>query len=43
MPPTAAQLQACTQQDAAYAALMAKWSALKAKVNPPKAPAAPAK
>jgi len=33
MPPTTAQLQACTQQDAAYTTLMAKWSALKAKVN----------
>ena len=28
MPPTAAQLQACTQQSAAYTALMAKWTAL---------------
>ena len=33
MPPTAAQIQACRQQQAAYAALMAKWAALKAKVN----------
>jgi len=33
MPPTAAQLQACSQQDAAYTALMAKWAALKAKVS----------
>jgi len=33
MPPTTAQLQACTQQDAAYTTLMAKWAALKAKVN----------
>ena len=32
MPPTAAQLQVCTQQDTAYTALMAKWAALKAKV-----------
>jgi hypothetical protein len=39
MPPTAAQLQACAQQEAAYTALMAKWTALMAKVNPP----APAK
>ena len=31
MPPTAAQLQACSQQEAAYAGLMAKWAALKAK------------
>ena len=29
MPPTAAELQACKKQEAAYAALMAKWSALK--------------
>ncbi len=41
MAPTAAQLQACAQQQAAYTALMAKWTALKAKVNPP-APAAAA-
>jgi hypothetical protein len=34
MPPTAAQLLACNQQQAAYSALMAKWAALKAKVNP---------
>ena len=40
MPPTAAQLQACSEQKAAYTALMAKWSALKAKVNGPAAPAA---
>jgi hypothetical protein len=33
MAPTAAQLQACTQQEAAYAALMAKWAALKAKAG----------
>jgi hypothetical protein len=33
MPPTAAQLQACSQQETAYTALMAKWTALKAKVN----------
>jgi photosystem II stability/assembly factor-like uncharacterized protein len=33
MPPTAAQLQACSQQEAAYTALMGKWSALKAKVS----------
>jgi photosystem II stability/assembly factor-like uncharacterized protein len=32
-PPTAAQLQACTQQEAAYTSLMAKWAALKAKGN----------
>ena len=29
MPPTAAELQACTKAEAAYTALMAKWSALK--------------
>ncbi len=40
MPPTAAQLQACARQDAAYTALMAKWTALKAKVNGPAAPPA---
>ncbi|HLK62085.1 MAG TPA: hypothetical protein VKU19_01500 [Bryobacteraceae bacterium] len=33
MPPTAAQLQACSQQEAAYAALMAKWAGLKAKAG----------
>jgi len=33
MAPTAAQIQACGQQQAAYAAVMAKWAALKAKVN----------
>jgi hypothetical protein len=30
MPPTAAQLQACNRQTAAYTSLMAKWAALKA-------------
>ena len=30
MPPTAAQLQACSRQTAAYTSLMAKWAALKA-------------
>jgi hypothetical protein len=39
LPPTAAQLQACTRQQAAYTALMAKWAALKAKVNGPAVPA----
>ncbi len=39
MPPTAAQLQACSQQEAAYATVMAKWSALKAKANGGPAPA----
>jgi len=29
MPPTAPQLQACRQQQAAYTAVMAKWAALK--------------
>jgi len=33
MPPTAAQLEACRRQEAAYSALMAKWAALKASVN----------
>jgi hypothetical protein len=37
MAPTTAQLQACARQEAAYTALMAKWTALKAKVNPPAA------
>ncbi len=34
MPPTALELQACTRQEAAYTALIAKWAALKAKVSP---------
>jgi len=38
MPPTAAQLLACGQQEAAYTALMANWTALKAKVSGPAAP-----
>jgi hypothetical protein len=33
MPPTAAELQACSRQQAAYAALMTKWAALKAKAR----------
>ena len=33
MPPTAAQLKACAQQEAAYTALMAKWNALKLKAK----------
>jgi hypothetical protein len=41
MPPTAAQIQACSQQEAAYTALMAKWAALKAKINGPGVPAGP--
>ena len=40
MPPTAAQLTACNQQQAAYSALMAKWAALRAKINPPATPSA---
>jgi hypothetical protein len=40
MPATAAQLQACDQQEAAYNTLIAKWAALKAKVNGGPAPAA---
>jgi hypothetical protein len=32
MAPTATELQACTRQEAAYMALMAKWSALKVTV-----------
>jgi len=40
MPPTAAQLRACSEQQAAYTALMAKWAALKAKINGPAVPAA---
>ena len=42
MPPTAAQLQACSQQAAAYTSLMAKWAALKAKVSGAAASAQPA-
>ena len=41
MPPTAAQLLACNQQQAAYSALMTKWAALKAKVSGQAAPAKP--
>jgi len=37
MPPTALQIQACNRQEAAYAALMAKWSALKTRINGPSA------
>jgi hypothetical protein len=40
MQPTAAQLEACRKQEAAYTALMAKWAALKASASG--APAAPA-
>jgi hypothetical protein len=42
MAPTAAQLQACSQQAADYASLMAKWTALKAKVSGAAASAPPA-
>jgi hypothetical protein len=42
LPPTAVQLEACAQQQAAYTTVMTKWAALKAKVNGPAAPAAPA-
>ena len=41
-PPTAAQLQACSQQTGAYTSLLTKWAALKAKISPPAAPRAPA-
>jgi hypothetical protein len=37
MPPTAAQLQACSRQNAAFHGLMASWTVLKSKVNPPAA------
>ena len=40
MPPTAAQLLACSQQHAAYSGLMARWTALKARVSGQAAPAA---
>ena len=33
MPPTAPQIEASNKQQAAYTALMAKWTALKAKVS----------
>jgi hypothetical protein len=33
MPPTAAQIRACSQQEAAYTALMAKWAAVKGKYS----------
>jgi hypothetical protein len=33
MPPTAVELQACSKEEAAYTALMAKWTALKATVR----------
>ena len=40
MPPTAVQLQACSEQETAYTELMAKWTALKAKVAGSAVPAA---
>ena len=40
MPPTAAELHACSQEEAAYNTVMAKWSALKAKATGTPAPAA---
>jgi hypothetical protein len=40
MPPTAAELKTCTDEATAYTNLMAKWAALKAKVNGPATPAA---
>jgi len=39
MPPTAAQLHAVSQEEAAYTDLMAKWAALKVKINGPAVPA----
>jgi hypothetical protein len=33
MPPTATALQACSREEAAYTSLMAKWSAVKARVG----------
>jgi hypothetical protein len=41
MAPTAAQLLACNQQQAAYSGVMAKWAALKAKAGGQTAAAAP--
>jgi hypothetical protein len=38
MPPTAAELEACATQEAAYNALMQKWSALKTAASPAQAP-----
>ena len=42
MLPTAAELKACAQQEAAYTEVMAKWTALKAKANGAAKPAPPA-
>jgi hypothetical protein len=33
MPPTALELAACNREQAAYTALMSKWTAAKAKAN----------
>jgi hypothetical protein len=33
MAPTAAQLKACTERQAEFAAVMAKWNALKLKIK----------
>ena len=35
MPPTAAQLEACHKAETDYSAVMAKWTAVKAKTAPP--------
>jgi len=40
MPPTEMQLQACSQQEAAYSELMSKWTALRARVTNAAAPTA---
>jgi hypothetical protein len=40
LPPTAPELRACHEQEAAYAALMERWTAFKARVNSPPAPKA---
>jgi hypothetical protein len=41
MPPTAAELIACSLQASAYNGVMARWAALKAKVNGQAAPPTP--
>lgn len=33
LPPTKAQLDACAQQETAYASLMARWAGVKAKAS----------
>ena len=40
LPPTEAQLQACSREQTAYQTVMAKWAALKLKANGAPAPAA---